>query len=104
MTPEGKVKEAVKKVLKKHCIWYFMPSANGYGKVGIPDIIACWEGRFFAIETKAPGKIDNTTPNQDMQLAAIRSAGGWALVVDNATQVEEFINARLQERVSGVPQ
>jgi len=99
MTPEGKVKEAVKKILKKHGIWYFMPSANGYGKVGIPDIIACWEGRFFAIETKAPGKINNTTPNQDMQIEAIRAAKGWALVVDNATQVEDFINERLQERI-----
>ena len=67
--------------------------------IKLPDIIACWEGKFFAIETKAPGKIHNTTPNQDIQIEAIRAAKGWALVVDNATQVEDFINERLQERV-----
>lgn len=31
MTPEGKVKEAVKKELKKRNIWFFMPMQNGMG-------------------------------------------------------------------------
>lgn len=53
-TPEGKVKDAVKKELRKRDIWYFMPMQNGFGVVGIPDFICCWEGTFLAIETKAP--------------------------------------------------
>jgi hypothetical protein len=96
MTPEGRVKEAVKRILKKHDIWYFMPAANGFGKVGVPDFICCWNGKFLAIETKAPGKASNLTPNQQIRIDEIRAARGWALVVDDARQLEEFINERTQ--------
>jgi Holliday junction resolvase len=92
MTPEGRVKEQVKKVLKTHGIWYFMPAANGYGKVGVPDFICCWRGRFLAIETKAPGKRDATTANQKVQIGEIQKSEGWALVVDDVAQLNEFIN------------
>jgi hypothetical protein len=92
MTPEGRVKDQVKKVLKANNIWYFMPAANGYGKVGVPDFICCWRGRFLAIETKAPGKRDATTANQKMQIMEIQKSEGWALVVDDVEQLNEFIN------------
>jgi hypothetical protein len=91
-TPEGKVKDAVKKELNARGIWYFMPAANGFGKVGIPDIICCYQGKFLAIETKAPGKRNNTTPNQDARINEIRAAKGWALVVDDVQQVKEFLD------------
>lgn len=94
MTPEGRVKDAVKKLLKERGIWYFMPAANGYGKVGVPDIICCCNGKFLAIETKAPGKVSNTTANQERCIADIRAARGWALVVDNADTVREFLDGR----------
>lgn len=94
MTPEGRVKDAVKKVLKSYGIWYFMPAANGFGKVGVPDIICCYEGKFLAIETKAPGKVANTTANQERCIEEIRAAKGWALVVDDAAQVKEFLDGR----------
>lgn len=93
-TPEGKVKDAIKKELKARNIWYFMPAANGFGKVGIPDIICCYQGKFLAIETKAPGKRNNTTPNQDARINEIRAAKGWALVVDDVQQVKEFLDER----------
>lgn len=92
-TPEGKVKDKVKKLLKAHGIYFFMPMQNGMGVVGIPDIIACWDGLFMGIETKAPGKIKNVTPNQDNQLKLIAAANGIAMVVDDVQQVEDFINA-----------
>lgn len=82
-TPEGKVKDAVKKFLKERGAWYFMPVSNGMGQVGIPDIIVCYKGVFVAIETKAPGKKGNVTPNQQRAIDAIRNADGFAWVVDN---------------------
>jgi hypothetical protein len=54
MTPEGKVKEKVKRVLKKYGAYWHMPVQNGMGKPTL-DIVGCHKGRFFAIETKAPG-------------------------------------------------
>jgi len=91
MTPEGKVKDAVKKVLKKHGVWYFMPMQNGFGVVGIPDFICCFHGIFLGIETKAPGKREQTTPNQDRVLREIKEHGGYTIVVDDAKQLEDYI-------------
>lgn len=99
MTPEGRVKDKVKKLLKARGIWYFMPAANGFGRVGIPDFICCMDGKFLAIETKAPGKRDNTTANQENRINEIRAARGWALVVDDPQQLEEFLNERTEAKL-----
>lgn len=88
MTPEGKVKEACKKELKKRGIWFYMPVQNGMGVVGIPDIIGCWNGWFLGIETKAKGKKAGVTANQANRLKEIAAAKGLALVIDD---VEELI-------------
>ena len=86
-TPEGKVKDAVRKILTDMGIYHFMPPGMGFGRAGIPDIICCYSGRFLAIECKA-GK-GKTTALQDRELAAIREARGMAYVV-NETNIQEF--------------
>lgn len=93
-TPEGKVKKGIKKVLTNHGIWFFMPAANGFGKVGIPDFICCAGGRFLAIEAKAPGKKAETTPNQDARIAEILAHKGVAIIIDDPDELEEFLNER----------
>lgn len=90
-TPEGAVKDKVKKLLKEHGIFFFMPVSNGMGQVGIPDIIACMDGWFLGIECKAPGKRGNTTPNQERVLEEIAEHGGIAVVCDDPAQVEAII-------------
>jgi hypothetical protein len=92
-TPEAAVKVRIKRVLDELGIWYFMPAANGFGKVGIPDFICCWQGEFLAIEAKAPGKLDNLTPNQFRRIEEIRSAGGMAFVVDDAEHLRRSLTA-----------
>ena len=91
-TPEGKVKAAVKAFLKTlaNC-WFYMPVSNGMGTMGIPDIIVCYKGIFLAIETKAPGKLANTTPLQKAQINGINQAGGYAIVVDDVARVRKAI-------------
>ena len=91
-TPEGKVKDAVKKLLKSRGIWWYCPVQNGMGVVGIPDFICCWDGKFLAVETKAPGKRANTSANQDARINEIRLAKGLAIVVDDVRQLEELLN------------
>ena len=53
MTPEGKVKAKVRKKLDEAKAYYFMPATGGYGKSGVPDIVACVNGWFIGIECKA---------------------------------------------------
>lgn len=83
MTPEAKVKTAIKKMLDAHEVYYFMPAANGYGRAGIPDIVCCINGGFLAIECKA-GR-GTTTALQDRELAAIHKAGGSAVVINETS-------------------
>lgn len=87
-TPEGKVKAAVKAFLKAKGAWFCMPMGTGFGNSGVPDFITCWNGRFIAIETKAPGKRNNTAVLQDKQIMAIHQAGGVAVVIDDVSMLE----------------
>jgi hypothetical protein len=90
-TPESKVKAKCTALLKALDVYYFFPVANGMGRAGIPDIICCANGRFLAIECKA-GK-GTTTALQEKELAAIRAAGGVALVINesNLTMLGETL-------------
>lgn len=92
-TPEGKVKNQVRKILDAADVYYFSPAANGYGRVGIPDIICCYRGRFIGIECKA-GK-GKTTILQDRELDSIKDRGGIALVINesNYDAVTDALNA-----------
>ncbi len=53
MTPEGKVKKKVAELLKQYGAYYFFPAMGAFGRAGIPDIVGCYRGRFFAVECKA---------------------------------------------------
>ena len=90
-TPEAKVKQRVVKKLKEMGAYYFFPVTGGFGNSGVPDIVGCIRGRFFAIECKA-GK-NTTTRLQDSHLEEIRKQGGVALLIngDNAHLVEELL-------------
>jgi Holliday junction resolvase len=77
-TPEGAVKDAVRKILDAMGVYYFMPPGVGFGRAGIPDIIGCLNGAFIAIECKA-GK-GKTTALQDRELNAILNHGGEVFI------------------------
>ena len=91
MTPEAKVKKKVADALKKLGAYYFYPVTGGYGKSGVPDIVGCYEGRFFGIECKAgKGKV---TALQQKNLDEIYACKGIALVVNesNMRDVSDLI-------------
>ena len=95
LTPEGKVKRKVVEVLKKHEVWYFFPANNGFGKSGIPDIIAIVDGHFVGVEVKsATGK---PTELQMICGRQIEEAGGTWLVVSNDVTLE-VLDAVIENR------
>jgi len=87
MTPEAKVKKKVVDVLKKGGAYYFFPATGGYGRSGVPDIVGCYRGVFFAIECKAG--TNKPTALQKAEMNKIREANGQVLVVneDNISDV-----------------
>jgi hypothetical protein len=80
MTPEAKVKKQVKAILDEFGVYYFSPQMGGYGSSGVPDLVGCYHGFFFAIECKAGN--NTTTKLQDAQLHKIEARGGCTLVVN----------------------
>ena len=93
MTPEKKVKTKVVAILKTFGAYYFYPVTGGYGASGVPDIVGCYKGNFFAVECKA-GK-GKTTALQEKNIAQIKATGGLAIVV-NEDNIEDVGNLMRQ--------
>ena len=79
-TPEKLVKNKVKALLASEGVYFFMPATHGFGRSGVPDIVACVNGFFLAIETKAGG--NKPTALQIREIETIRRNNGVAVVVD----------------------
>ena len=96
-TSESRVKAKVSAILKKHNVYFFYPATGGYGRSGIPDVIACVRGRFVGIECKAGD--NNPTALQQRELQRIIDSLGRALVVRETNLdeldllIKELVNA-----------
>jgi pantoate kinase len=93
MTPEGKVKAKVKKVLKEINAYYITPATGGYGNSGAPDFIVAYRGKFFGIECKAND--NKATALQMHHLCEIRRCGGIGLVINEANV--DTLSRRLED-------
>lgn len=91
-TPEGKVKDKIKKLLKAHGAYYTMPVMTGMATNGTPDFCVCHAGRFLGLEAKA-GK-GKPTALQWVRLGEIASAGGSTLIINetNLEILEQWLN------------
>jgi len=80
MTPEGKIKNQIKKLLDQFPHYRFMPVQMGMGSVTL-DFLVCVNGHFLGIEAKAPGK--EPTDLQRQTIRSIRAVGGATFVVSD---------------------
>lgn len=87
MKSEKDVKKEVKRLLDKHKFFWWMPPANGFGKIGVADFNALRSGVFLAVETKF-GK-NTVTAAQRGYLSSIAAEDGFAFIV-NEDRLEWF--------------
>lgn len=87
-TPESKVKKQVKKILDDIGAYHFSPMMDGYGRSGVPDIIACYKGKFIGIECKAGD--NKPTLLQLRNIEDIKRNQGLAIVV-NEGNIESLL-------------
>jgi hypothetical protein len=92
VTPEGKVKEQVKRLLRKFKVYYHMPVMNGMGSPTL-DFVCCFNGRYITIETKAPG--GKPTKRQQQTMQEVSDAGGFVFVVSDEASLN-ILEAYLQ--------
>lgn len=107
MTPEGKVKAAVRKRLEHFGLlhlpdaaatskpliegFFFMPVAGPYSVHGIHDFVGCWRSIFFSMETKAPdNREDGTAAQIGFQDAVARARGFSFIGVRDASAVDRL--------------
>jgi len=95
MTPEGKVKKAVKAVLAEFGddIDGFWPVPSGYGESHLDYVGSAW-GFFLSIETKAPG--GKPSPRQIARIRTVELSGGLALVIDGTDKTVTYDQLRTE--------
>lgn len=83
---ERDIVAAIMRLLKRTPRCFCWKEHGGmYGMAGIPDIIACVNGRFVAFEVKT--KTGRLSKLQEVTLGRIRDAGGKAYMVKSAAEV-----------------
>lgn len=89
MGAEKSFENKIKRFLTDRGCWHVKYFANRMTKSGVPDILACVNGRFVAIEVKA----SNGHPSelQIWNRDKIREAGGIAIIV-YPEQWEDFVD------------
>lgn len=78
MASEKNFENRLKKWLTERGAWHVKYFANRNTRSGIPDILACVNGRFLAIEVKGEG--GRPSPLQLHHVEQIRKSGGLAVI------------------------
>ena len=87
---EADIVKAILRYLKTVPKCFFWKEHGGmYGTAGIPDIIACIEGRFYGFEVKTED--GRPTKLQESTIRKIKNAGGIALIVRSVEDVKAVI-------------
>jgi Holliday junction resolvase len=92
---EKQLQKKVVEFLRKTGAWFYHPREWKKGTDGIPDIIGCLDGKFFAIELKNPEIKDpkkKLRPEQKNVINQIKQSGGFVLVTNDLNEVVKFIN------------
>lgn len=93
MAEEKRFEEKVKKFLIERGFYNVKFFANSYTRAGVPDILACVNGRFVGIEVKAEN--GRASELQLYNRRKIREAGGICVVL-YPSQFEQFKRLILQ--------
>jgi Holliday junction resolvase len=96
-TKESVVKKAVVKILDEHGAYHFFPATHGYGRSGVPDIVACHKGFFIGIECKAGKGVPTALQLKELRL--IDEAGGFSMVVrEDTTDLVKVVMTDIDDR------
>lgn len=86
--PEKQVENSIKGYLDEIGSYYRKTHGSLFSKAGTPDILACVNGRFVAIEVKrAEG--GEVSPLQKANIKLIRKAGGIAFVSSSLEETKQ---------------
>lgn len=76
--PESRLQRRIVKALKKAYpkSWWVKFHGGPFSAAGVPDLLGCVNGYFYALEVKNPGKLRTVTAVQSATIKIIQNAGG----------------------------
>jgi len=87
---EKAITAEIRKYLKsRDDVWFFKVHGGPMQQAGVPDILVCKAGRFYAFEVKT--RTGKTTVLQDRTILLINEAGGVAEVVRSVGDVQRIL-------------
>ncbi len=95
--PEARLQRRIREALEKQVGgWWFKVHGGPFQQAGIPDLVGCVDGYFFAFEVKTDkGK---PSPIQLHTIARIRTRGGaCAHVVTTPQEAIDFVCQHLEQ-------
>jgi len=88
---ESELTKRIRIALSKEGGLWVKVHGGKYQVTGLPDLIGCYQGRFFGLEVKLPGKEGTLTPRQKHILEQINESGGKATMVTSVKQAVDFV-------------
>lgn len=89
--PESRLQKRIQQALRKQVGgWWFKVWGGPFTPAGIPDLIGCVDGMFFAFEIKVPKAVTRVSAIQLETIKDIQKAGGTSYVIISE---EEAVNA-----------
>ena len=100
--PESRLQKSIQDHLRKTVGgWWFKVWGGPFTPAGVPDLIGCVDGLFFALEVKLPKKSSKPSP---IQLETVRDivtrGGGVATIVRSKEEAEEVVLTALARAAS----
>lgn len=83
---EKTIERQIRNYLTQIGAWHIKTHGNMFSRAGTPDILACVNGRFVAIEVKRPGGVISELQKANIEL--IRKVGGVAFIAYSVEDVE----------------
>lgn len=84
---EKQIENQIKQYLDSIGAWHIKTHGNMFSKAGTPDVVACVNGSFVAIEVKQPG--GRVSALQAAHIELIKQAGGHAFVAYSLEETKE---------------
>lgn len=93
--PESRLQRRIVKALKLEFPRSFWVKFHGgiFSAVGIPDLLGCVNGRFFAFEVKVPGKLKTLSKIQAAVINQLQRAGACAACITSPEEALALVDA-----------
>lgn len=95
--PESRLQRKIRKELEKEVGgWWVKIHGGPFQAAGIPDLIGCVEGLFFALEVKTPEDTRGASEIQKATMKKIRHKGkGVTCVVESPEEAIEVVRSNV---------